>query len=52
MALAWLLKDERITSVLIGASSSDQLLDAMQCLDNLEFSSDDKITIENILAVK
>jgi L-glyceraldehyde 3-phosphate reductase len=52
MALAWLLKDKRITSVLIGASSSQQLLDSMQCLDNLEFSSNDKTSIENILRVK
>jgi L-glyceraldehyde 3-phosphate reductase len=52
MALAWLLKDKRITSVLIGASSSQQLLDSMQCLDNLELSSSDKTSIENILRVK
>lgn len=52
MALAWLLRDKRITSVLIGASSSEQLLDSLQCLDNLEFSTDDKARIENILAVE
>jgi L-glyceraldehyde 3-phosphate reductase len=33
MALAWLLKDERVTSVLIGASSSVQLLDSVACLE-------------------
>ena len=50
MALAWLLKDQRITSVLIGASSSEQLLDSLQCLDNLEFSSENLDSIEHILS--
>jgi L-glyceraldehyde 3-phosphate reductase len=49
MALAWLLKDKRVTSVLIGASRPEQLLDSMQCLDNLDFSSDELATIETIL---
>ncbi len=49
MALAWLLKDERVTSVLIGASSPAQLLDSVACLKNLEFSGDELTEIENIL---
>ena len=49
MALAWLLKDERITSVLIGASSSAQLLDSVACLKNLEFTTDELKRIEDIL---
>lgn len=49
MALAWLLKDERVTSVLIGASSSTQLLDSVACLNNLQFSADELKQIETIL---
>jgi L-glyceraldehyde 3-phosphate reductase len=49
MSLAWLLKDESITSVLIGASSSEQLLDSVACLNNLKFSSEELIVIEEIL---
>jgi L-glyceraldehyde 3-phosphate reductase len=49
MALAWLLKDERVTSVLIGASSSAQLLDSVDCLKNLQFSADELKQIETIL---
>lgn len=49
MALAWLLKDPRVTTVLIGASRTSQLLDSLDCLKNLEFSSDELIKIEDIL---
>lgn len=49
MALAWLLKDERVTSVLIGASSSTQLLDSVDCLKNLQFSNEELAAIETIL---
>jgi L-glyceraldehyde 3-phosphate reductase len=49
MALAWLLKDERVTSVLIGASSSAQLLDSVDCLKNLAFTEDELKRVEEIL---
>jgi L-glyceraldehyde 3-phosphate reductase len=49
MALAWLLKDERVTSVLIGASSSAQLLDSVACLNNVHFTEDELKKIEAIL---
>ena len=49
MALAWLLKDERVTSVLIGASSSAQLLDSVACLNNLQFSANELKQIETVL---
>ncbi len=49
MAVAWLLKDERITSVLIGASKVSQLKDNIHALDNLDFSNDDLRKIETIL---
>src|SRR5690606_41701974 len=38
MALAWLLKDDRITSVLLGVSRTSQLLDSLKCLENTSFS--------------
>jgi L-glyceraldehyde 3-phosphate reductase len=49
MALAWLLKDNRVTSVLIGASSSAQLLDSIQCLQNTSFSKEELTAIDEIL---
>ncbi|MXV51396.1 L-glyceraldehyde 3-phosphate reductase [Pedobacter sp. HMF7647] len=49
MALSWLLKDERVTSVLVGASSSEQLLDSLRCLNNINFSSEELTSIESIL---
>ncbi len=49
MAIAWLLKDKRITSVLVGASSSKQLLDSIEALVNLEFSNDELKQIDRIL---
>lgn len=49
MALAWLLKDDRVTSVLIGASKPEQLLDSLKCLENIQFSQDELTNIEGIL---
>jgi L-glyceraldehyde 3-phosphate reductase len=39
MAIAWLLKDPRITTVLVGASSPEQMLDNLGTLKNLQFSA-------------
>jgi len=49
MALAWLLKDSRVTSVLVGASSVEQLMDNLHALDNLTFAKNELDTIEEIL---
>jgi L-glyceraldehyde 3-phosphate reductase len=49
MALSWLLKDERITSVLIGASSEAQLDDNLKCMDEIVFSPDELERIKSIL---
>lgn len=49
MALAWLLKDQRVTSVLIGASSPAQLADSLQCLKSTPFTNDELERIEQIL---
>ncbi|MCK9414227.1 MAG: L-glyceraldehyde 3-phosphate reductase [Prolixibacteraceae bacterium] len=49
MAIAWLLKDERVTSVLIGASSVKQLSDNLHSQKNLYFDEGELRTIESIL---
>lgn len=49
MALSWLLKDKRITSVLIGVSSVEQLDNNLAALNNLDYSSDELAEIETIL---
>ena len=38
LALAWVLRHEIVTSVLIGVSKPQQLTDSLKCLDNLAFS--------------
>lgn len=49
MAIAWILKDERITSVLIGASKTEQILDSLKATENTKFSNEELEKIENIL---
>ena len=49
MALSWILKDKRITSVLVGASKPEQLLDSLKCKDNINFSEKELNEIEDIL---
>lgn len=50
MALVWLLKDRRVTSVLIGASSVAQLEDNVAALKNMKFSDKELKAIESILS--
>ncbi len=50
MALSWVLKDDRITSVLLGASKPGQVLDSIKCLDNSSFSEEEIIKINYILS--
>jgi Predicted oxidoreductases (related to aryl-alcohol dehydrogenases) len=52
MAIAWLLKDKRVTSVLIGVSSVDQLDDNVKTLNNLNFSGEELKEIDIILNEK
>jgi len=49
MAITWLMKDKRVTSVLIGASSVKQLDDNLACLDNIDFTTDELNRIEEVL---
>jgi L-glyceraldehyde 3-phosphate reductase len=49
MALSWVLKDKKITSVIIGASKSSQVIDSIHCIKNPHFSEDELVQIEEIL---
>ncbi len=49
MAISWLLKDKRITSVLIGASSVAQLDDNLSSLNNLMFEHEELKAIDEVL---
>ncbi len=49
MALSWILKDPRVTSVLVGASKPEQLSDSMRCLDNVTFGAEELKEIDDIL---
>lgn len=50
MAIAWLLKDKRVTSVLVGASSTEQLDNNLASLNQLQFSDEELDSIEKLLA--
>ncbi|MGZ3880652.1 MAG: L-glyceraldehyde 3-phosphate reductase [Flavisolibacter sp.] len=49
MALAWILKDRRMTSLIIGASKAGQVTDSIESVKNFHFSSDELDAIESIL---
>lgn len=49
MAISWLLKDDRVTSVLVGASSVKQLTQNIESVNCLNFEKDELSKIENIL---
>jgi L-glyceraldehyde 3-phosphate reductase len=51
MALAWVLRDKRVTTVLIGASKVKQLEQNVAALDNLPFDDEELNSIETILKV-
>ncbi len=49
LALAWLLRDPRVTSVLIGVSRVEQLDENIGCIDKITFSAEEVAEIEHIL---
>ncbi|KAA4890018.1 L-glyceraldehyde 3-phosphate reductase, partial [Bacteroides fragilis] len=49
MALAWNLRQESVTSVLVGASRLSQLQESVRMMDNLHFSPEEEDKIETIL---
>ena len=48
MALAWILKDGYVTSVLVGASRPSQILDNIKAIENISFSEDELTEIDSI----
>lgn len=48
MAIAWILRHKQVASVLIGASSSNQLKENVKALDNLGFSKEELVLIDQI----
>src|SRR5699024_3240809 len=46
MSIAWVLRDERVTTALVGASSPGQLTDTLGALENLEFSAEELAEID------
>lgn len=49
MAVAWLLKDHRVTSVLVGVSKVSQLKDNIEAINNIQFSTEELRKIDEIL---
>jgi len=49
MALAWILKDKRITSVILGASKIKQVTDAVEAIKNIDFTKEELDKINAIL---
>jgi L-glyceraldehyde 3-phosphate reductase len=49
MAISWILKEDRITSVLIGASKTSQILDSVKAIENIVFSKEELANINVIL---
>ena len=48
MALSWVLRDPRVTSVVVGASSVRQLEDNIAATEQLEFTSDELAAIDEV----
>jgi L-glyceraldehyde 3-phosphate reductase len=46
MAIAWVLRDQRVTSALIGASSVKQLEDSVAARNNLSFNQEELNSID------
>ena len=52
MAVAWVLRDPRVTSALVGTSKVSQVDDNVAALKNLKFSAEEFSRIDSILAGK
>ena len=50
MAIAWILRQKQVASVLVGASSSNQLKDNVKALDNLSFTDEELRLIDGIVS--
>ena len=52
MALKWVMKDQVVTSVLIGASKPEQILDNLKMLDGAPLSEEELLKIDQICGIK
>jgi L-glyceraldehyde 3-phosphate reductase len=52
MAISWILKEDNISSVLIGASKSEQIIDSVKAIKNTIFSENEILSIDRILQEK
>ncbi len=52
MALSWVLRDDKVTTVLIGASCKEQIENNVRIVEHLDFTSEDLERIENVIKVK
>ena len=50
MALSWVLRDRRVTSALIGASSPEQVIENSKCVENSIFSDDEEQAVDYLLS--
>jgi L-glyceraldehyde 3-phosphate reductase len=48
MALAWVLKDNRVTSALFGASNVEQIAENLQVMENLSFTTEELQEIDAV----
>ena len=49
MALSWVLRDGIVTSVLVGASRPEQVLDDIRAIENIEFSQEELAKIDSVI---
>ena len=49
MALSWVLRDDRVTTALIGASKPSQIEDSVNCIKGLDFTEEELMRIDEIL---
>jgi L-glyceraldehyde 3-phosphate reductase len=50
MAIAWVLRDQRVTSALVGARTLEQLEDSLAALANLDFTKNELTLIDRLAA--
>ena len=51
MALSWILKDDEVCSVLIGASKPEQILENISIVENTTFTDEEKAKINSICKI-
>jgi len=52
LSIAWCLKNENVSTVILGASKPEQLADSLRCLENTQFSPEELVSINQILGTE